>query len=244
MMPHWDTMASNKQDVQLILEGLVSVASRGLQNIALQENYQVIQELGHGGYSSVLMVKEKKTDQTVAIKLLHMKKTTESSFLMEFSTSFFLSSHPNIIGIYGTAFKTGDYFAYTQELATNGDLFSLLTSNDGLPEDIVKRCAVQISSALEFIEIFILRSLQMTSSIQQCLWMTRYQSMSGQRWKLDEGKSFSCVLTGKSRWHKFHDQVRRFFIRIRVFNRSMGFTRIRYMEKSGICVFYKHVFVT
>ncbi|XP_056396620.1 serine/threonine-protein kinase SBK1-like [Hyla sarda] len=145
-------MASNKQDVQLILEGLVSIASLGLQNIDLEENYQVIQELGHGGYGSVLMVKEKKTDQTMAVKLLHRKKTTKYSFLMEFSTSFFLSSHPNIIGIYGTAFKTNDYFAYTQELATYGDLFSLIPPHDGLPEYMVKRCAAQISSALEFIE--------------------------------------------------------------------------------------------
>ncbi|XP_056396888.1 serine/threonine-protein kinase SBK1-like [Hyla sarda] len=147
-----DSMASSKQDVQLILEGLVSIASQGLQEIDLQENYQVIQELGDGGYGSVLMVKDKKTDDTMALKLLYRQKTTEFSFLMEFCTSFFLSSHPNIIGIYGTAFMTDDCFAYTQELATNGDLFSLIPSNDGLPEDMVKRCAVQISSALEFIE--------------------------------------------------------------------------------------------
>ncbi|KAG9466401.1 hypothetical protein GDO78_016691 [Eleutherodactylus coqui] len=144
-------MASSTRDVQLILEGLVSFASQGLQEIDLQENFCVIQKLGDGGYGSVLMVQDKKTDQKMALKLLDRNKTTEFAFLMEFSKSFFLSSHPNIIGSYGTAFKTWDCFAFAQELPI-GDLCSLITPHDGLPEDTVKRCAVQISSALEFID--------------------------------------------------------------------------------------------
>ncbi|XP_066458201.1 serine/threonine-protein kinase SBK1-like [Eleutherodactylus coqui] len=146
-----DTMASSTQDVQLILEGLVFLASQCLKEIDLQENFCVIQKLGDGGYGSVLMVQDRKTDQKMALKLLNRNKTTEFAFLMEFSKSFFLSSHTNIIGSYGTAFKTWDYFAFAQELSI-GDLFSLITPHDGLPEDTVKRCAVQISSALEFID--------------------------------------------------------------------------------------------
>ncbi|XP_066458255.1 serine/threonine-protein kinase SBK1-like [Eleutherodactylus coqui] len=99
----------------------------------------------------VAMLKKLLTDdQKMALKLLDRNKTTEFAFLMEFSKSFFFS-HPNIIGSYGTAFKTWDYFAFAQELSI-GDLCSLITPHDGLPEDTVKRCAVQISSALEFID--------------------------------------------------------------------------------------------
>ncbi|XP_066458269.1 serine/threonine-protein kinase SBK1-like [Eleutherodactylus coqui] len=144
-------MASSTRDVQLVLEGLVSFASQGLQEIDLQENFCVIQKLGDGGYGSVLMVQDKKTDQKMALKLLERNKTTDFAFLMEFSKGFFLSSHPNIIGSHGTAFKTWNYFAFAQELSI-GDLCSLITPHDGLPEDPVKRCAVQISSALEFID--------------------------------------------------------------------------------------------
>ncbi|XP_075700866.1 serine/threonine-protein kinase SBK1-like [Rhinoderma darwinii] len=90
-------------------------------------------------------------DQIMALKVLDRNKTTEFTFLMELSMSFFLSSHPNIIGTYGTALKTCDYFAFTQELSMGGDLYSLIAPNVGLSEDTVKRCAVQISSALEFI---------------------------------------------------------------------------------------------
>ncbi|XP_044130032.1 serine/threonine-protein kinase SBK1-like [Bufo gargarizans] len=145
-------MASSTQEVKLILEGLVSIASKSLQKIDLQEIFHVIQELGKGGYGSVLMVKDKKTDQKMALKVMDKKKTSKLCFLKEFSMSFFLSSHPNIIETYGIAFKTADSFAFSQELAVAGDLFSLIPPNDGLPEDIVKRCAVQISSALDFID--------------------------------------------------------------------------------------------
>ncbi|XP_069819686.1 serine/threonine-protein kinase SBK1-like [Dendropsophus ebraccatus] len=93
-------------NVHSIMEGLVSVASQNLQKIDLQKTYQIIREIGHGGYGYVLMVKEKKTGQELAMKLLHRRKTTKFSFLKE----------------------------------------------EGLPEDIVKRCAVQIASALDFME--------------------------------------------------------------------------------------------
>ncbi|CAN2391048.1 Belongs to the protein kinase superfamily. Ser Thr protein kinase family, partial [Pristimantis euphronides] len=144
-------MAISTHDMELILEGLVFIASQGLQEIDLQENFHVIQKLGDGSYGSVLTVQDKKTDQKMALKILDRNKTSEFSFLKEFSMSFFLSSHPNIIGSFGIAFKTCDSFAFTQELSI-GDLFSLIRPHEGLPEDTVKRCAVQISNALEFID--------------------------------------------------------------------------------------------
>ncbi|XP_075032798.1 serine/threonine-protein kinase SBK1-like [Mixophyes fleayi] len=147
-----DTMASSLRDVELTLEGLVSFASQFLQEIELEDSYHVMKELGGGGYASVFMVKDIKTDQRMAVKMMDRKRTTERNFLMEFSMSFLLSSHPNIIGSYGIAFKTSDHFAFAQELSPVGDLLSLILPNTGLPGDTVKRCAVQISNALEFIE--------------------------------------------------------------------------------------------
>ncbi|XP_063809293.1 serine/threonine-protein kinase SBK1-like [Pseudophryne corroboree] len=145
-------MGASVRDVELALEGLVSLASKGLQQIELKDIYHVMKELGVGGYASVFMVKDRKTDVRMALKVLDRKRTTERNFLMEFSISFLLSSHPNIIGSYGIAFKTQDHFAFAQELSPVGDLFSLILPHTGLPEDTVKRCAAQISSALEFIE--------------------------------------------------------------------------------------------
>ncbi|XP_069819685.1 serine/threonine-protein kinase SBK1-like [Dendropsophus ebraccatus] len=145
-------MASSRQNVQDILDELISVASQRLQEMDVENTYHLVQELGHGGFGSVLMVIQKETAQPMAMKLLHRKKTTESSFLKEISIAYFLSSHPNIIGIYGIAFRTNDFFGYTQELATYGNLRSLIPPNEGLPKDVVKNCAFQISSALDFME--------------------------------------------------------------------------------------------
>ncbi|CAI9547021.1 unnamed protein product [Staurois parvus] len=86
----------------------------------------------------------------MALKTMDKNRTSQRSFLQEFCVSYFLSSHPNIIGCNGIAFTTIDYFVFAQELAPVGDLFSMITPY-GIPEDSVKRCALQISNALEFI---------------------------------------------------------------------------------------------
>ncbi|XP_075430214.1 serine/threonine-protein kinase SBK1-like [Ascaphus truei] len=145
-------MASNVSDIELILEGLVTLTSQSLQHTELEEHFHVIKELGRGSYGSVMMVKDKNTDKMMALKLLDKKRTTQRVFLMEFSVSFFLSSHPNVIGSYGLAFQTCEHFVFAQELSPVADLLSLIQAPVGIPEAAAKRCAVQISSALEFME--------------------------------------------------------------------------------------------
>ncbi|XP_018427449.1 PREDICTED: serine/threonine-protein kinase SBK1-like [Nanorana parkeri] len=146
-----DIMAAGPQEVDDLLDGLVSFSSHGLQQIDLKEYFHIIKELGKGGYGKVLLVKDIKTGQRMAMKVLDKVRTSRRSFLLEFSMAFFLSSHPNIIGCNGTAFTTNDYFVFALELAPAGDLLSLILPEVGIPEDAAKRCAVQISSALEFI---------------------------------------------------------------------------------------------
>ncbi|XP_077349925.1 serine/threonine-protein kinase SBK1-like [Lithobates pipiens] len=144
-------MASIDHDVEGLLDRLVSFSSHSLHQIDLEEYFFIVKELGKGGYGKVILAKDRKTDHRMALKVVDKNRTSQQSFLREFSISFLLSSHPNIIGCYGTAFTTTDYFVFAQELAPVGDLFSLIIPNVGIPEDSVKRCAVQISSALEFI---------------------------------------------------------------------------------------------
>ncbi|MEE6457758.1 hypothetical protein FKM82_000023 [Ascaphus truei] len=145
-------MASNVSDIELILEGLVTLTSQSLQHAELEEHFHVIKELGRGSYGSVMMVKDKNTDKMMALKLLDKNRTPQRIFLMEFSLSFFLSSHPNVIGSYGLAFQTCEHFVFAQELSPVGDLLSLIQAPVGIPDAAAKRCAVQISSALEFME--------------------------------------------------------------------------------------------
>ncbi|XP_040215459.1 serine/threonine-protein kinase SBK1-like [Rana temporaria] len=124
--------------------------SQGLQNVDLEEHFFNVKELGEGGYGRVLSANEKITGQIMALKIMDKKRTRQQSFLQEFSISYLLSSHPNIIGCNGIAFTTINYFAFAQELAPVGDLSSIILPHVGIPEDAVKRCSVQISNALEF----------------------------------------------------------------------------------------------
>ncbi|XP_077349924.1 ribosomal protein S6 kinase 2 beta-like [Lithobates pipiens] len=152
--PTWymvdDTMASVADDVEGLLDRMFSFWSQGLVKVDLQEFFNIVKELGEGGYGRVLLANDKITGQTMALKIMDKKKTSLRSFLQEFSVSYFLSPHPNIIGCIGIAFTTIDYFVFAQELAPVGDLFTMILPHVGIPEDAVKRCSVQISNALEF----------------------------------------------------------------------------------------------
>ncbi|XP_077349922.1 serine/threonine-protein kinase SBK1-like [Lithobates pipiens] len=146
-----DTMASVAHNVEGLLDRMVSSFSQGLQQVDLQEYFFMVKELGEGGYGRVLLANHRITGQQMALKITDKNRTSQRSFLQEFSVSYLLSSHPNIIGCYGMAFTTIDYFVFVQELAPVGDLCSMILPHVGIPEDAVKRCAVQISNALEFI---------------------------------------------------------------------------------------------
>ncbi|XP_040215987.1 serine/threonine-protein kinase SBK1-like [Rana temporaria] len=145
-----DTMASVVHNVEGVLDRMVSSYSKGLQEVDLQEYFLKVKELGEGGYGRVLSANHRITGQKMALKIMDKNRISQRSFLQEFSVSYLLSSHPNIIGCYGIAFTTIDYFVFVQELAPVGDLCSMILPHVGISEDAVKRCAVQISNALEF----------------------------------------------------------------------------------------------
>ncbi|XP_040215412.1 serine/threonine-protein kinase SBK1-like [Rana temporaria] len=145
-----DTMASVADDVKGLLDRMVSFYSQRLVNVDLEEHFFNVKELGEGGYGKVLLANAKTTGQTMALKVMNKKRTSQLSFLQEFSISYLLSPHPNIIGCHGIAFTTIKYFVFAQELAPAGDLFSMNLPHVGIPEDVIKRCSVQISNALEF----------------------------------------------------------------------------------------------
>ncbi|XP_069506302.1 serine/threonine-protein kinase SBK1-like [Ambystoma mexicanum] len=144
------TMNSSATETELILQDQVSQMSRGLVEVVLEDYFEVLEALGAGAYGSVLRAQNRGTDKAMALKLLKKSLTSLSGFLVEYCTSFLLSSHPSIIGCYEIAFQTPEHYVFAQELSLVGDLFSLIEDQVGIPEEKVKRCAVQISSALDF----------------------------------------------------------------------------------------------
>ncbi|XP_068098978.1 serine/threonine-protein kinase SBK1-like isoform X2 [Hyperolius riggenbachi] len=133
-----------------ILQRMMNLTSRRLQHIQLKEQYRILKELGSGSYGQVLQAEHKLQGNVMALKLMKKTKTKKDNFLMEYCVSLCLASHPNIIGTFAVAFETNKYFSFGQELATAGDLYSITVPKVGLPETVVKRCAMQLAEALDF----------------------------------------------------------------------------------------------
>jgi serine/threonine-protein kinase SBK len=71
-------------------------------------------------------------------------------FQREFNLSYFLSPHTNIVDTYNVAFETRVSFVFVQEFAPYGDLFDLISPQEGMSEKDSKTVMKQISSALDF----------------------------------------------------------------------------------------------
>ncbi|XP_069056617.1 serine/threonine-protein kinase SBK1-like [Pleurodeles waltl] len=133
-----------------ILQEMMALTSQTMPVLDLKHHYRVIKELGSGSYGHVLQVEHRSRGKAMALKLMKKKTTRRSNFLLEYCISLCLSSHPRIIGTFGIAFETEKYFIFVQELASAGDLFSIMEPGIGLPEETVKRCALQLAEALDF----------------------------------------------------------------------------------------------
>ncbi|XP_056397679.1 serine/threonine-protein kinase SBK1-like [Hyla sarda] len=133
-----------------ILKEMMNLTSERMKHITLKDHYRVIKRLGSGTYGSVLLVEHRLRGNAMALKLMKKRSTKKENFLMEYCVSLCLASHPNIIKTFAIAFETNRYFSFAQELATAGDLYSIILPQVGLPETMVKRCAMQLTEALDF----------------------------------------------------------------------------------------------
>ncbi|NXD74768.1 SBK1 kinase, partial [Eolophus roseicapillus] len=86
----------------------------------------------------------------MVLKLLPKEQTERREFLREYCISQCVSGHAACVRALPIAFETSTHFAFGQELAPIGDLCVLLNPG-GLPEALVKRCASQLSAALDFL---------------------------------------------------------------------------------------------
>ncbi|KAM4015343.1 serine/threonine-protein kinase SBK1-like [Anomaloglossus baeobatrachus] len=133
-----------------ILKRMMNLTSRRMPYITLKDEYSVIKRLGSGTYGCVILVEHKLQGKIMALKLMKKRSTKKENFLMEYCVSLCLSLHPNIIKTFQVTFETNRYFSFAQELATAGDLHSIIVPKVGLPDIMVKRCAMQLAEALDF----------------------------------------------------------------------------------------------
>ncbi|XP_073442706.1 serine/threonine-protein kinase SBK1-like [Dendrobates tinctorius] len=114
------------------------------------EDYQFLKTLGSGSYGRVVMATEKKTGNNLALKLMKKTWTKHEDFLHELCVSILLSSHEGFIFTHPIYVELDDYYVLTQDLAPAGTLHSLIEPGVGIPEVMLKRCALQLTKALEY----------------------------------------------------------------------------------------------
>ncbi|KAH1180727.1 hypothetical protein KIL84_001661 [Mauremys mutica] len=152
---HWARAARGMElpeveDNAEFLERLMEVTSRRLPQLELQDQYNIIKELGSGTYGNVLLAEHRERGTALALKLMPKERTERREFLREYCIALCLSAHAGFLRTLPVAFESPTHFAFAQELAPAGDLCAIVHDGEGLPEAQVKRCAAQLAEALDF----------------------------------------------------------------------------------------------
>ncbi|KAJ1131065.1 hypothetical protein NDU88_009408 [Pleurodeles waltl] len=138
-------------EVATMLEEMMQLTAQNLVRMEVTDHYKVIKELGKGKYGLVTLVTHRKRGTPMALKLLPKTSTKRHNFLYEYCVALYLSTHPNIISMFGIAFESIDHYGFLYEAALQRDLISIIKPREGVSESAAKQCAKQVISALEFI---------------------------------------------------------------------------------------------
>ncbi|CAK6955158.1 serine/threonine-protein kinase SBK1 [Scomber scombrus] len=134
-----------------LIDELIELTAQSLGNLEIKEHFNIIKEIGRGKYGKVLLVTHRFRGTPMALKVMPKASTKLQGFLREYCISLHLSCHPCIVGLFGIAFQSNEHYCFAQELVIGRDLFAVIQPKVGIPETSVKRCVLQIASALEFI---------------------------------------------------------------------------------------------
>ncbi|XP_031142120.2 serine/threonine-protein kinase SBK1 [Sander lucioperca] len=134
-----------------LIDELMELTAQSLSQLEIQERFNIIKEIGRGKYGKVLLVTHRFRGTPMALKVMPKASTKLQGFLREYCISLHLSCHPCIVGLFGIAFQSNEHYCFAQELVIGRDLFAVIQPKVGIPESSVKRCVLQIASALEFI---------------------------------------------------------------------------------------------
>ena len=118
---------------------------------ALGDDYELLEDIGSGGFGRVYRVRDLGLEREVAIKVLHPALTAEPNVVERFRAEAQLAGrlrHPNIVGIYEISERAGLLW-YTMELVPGSSLAQLVQRQGPLAADRVVRLMDEGLSALE-----------------------------------------------------------------------------------------------
>ena len=108
--------------------------------------------LGQGGFGAVYAATNRKTGETVALKQISKKYTDNVGFQREMEAFLHLrraGGHPNICGLHEN-FDEGNYFYFSLDLISGGEMFDHLIAHGAYSEEDASRLIREVASALDF----------------------------------------------------------------------------------------------
>ena len=108
--------------------------------------------LGQGGFGAVYSAKDRRTGEIVALKQISKKYTDNVGFQREMEAFLHLrrsGGHPHICGLREN-FDEGNYFYFSLDLISGGELFDHLIRSGPYSEEDASRLIREVASALCF----------------------------------------------------------------------------------------------
>jgi serine/threonine-protein kinase len=136
--------------VQAIATG--DVSELDVVRDALQEEYELLEELGRGGMAIVYRARDKHLEREVAIKVLPFSLAFDQEFVERFTREARTAAqleHPNIISIYRVG-KTGRVIYFTMKLVRGGSLSGLMGDRKKLTPPEIRKLLAEVGSALGY----------------------------------------------------------------------------------------------
>ncbi|MEL7644870.1 MAG: bifunctional serine/threonine-protein kinase/formylglycine-generating enzyme family protein [Anaerolineaceae bacterium] len=113
--------------------------------------YEIINELGRGGFGIVYKAKDVTLDRVVALKVLHPQLSTDEKFIQLFqreARSLAKIDHPNVVTIHEIGEINGQVFIAMRYLA-GGSLSGRMKREGLLPHDEVFRIITEVADGLD-----------------------------------------------------------------------------------------------
>src|SRR3989454_76215 len=118
----------------------------------LQDEYDILEELGRGGMAFVFKAREKQLERDVAIKVLPFSLAFDKEFVERFQREARTSAkleHPGIIPIYRVG-KSGRVIYFVMKFLRGKPLSSVLAARGSLPPAEIRQVLVQVARALAY----------------------------------------------------------------------------------------------